>query len=94
MPPGIIVNNRVGTEEKLSPGQVHVGDYKTPEQYIPPNGYGPGVDWETCMTMNPAWGFKKDDHDWKSTQTLIRNLVDIASKGAITCSTSDQPAKA
>ena len=68
--PDLIVNNRVKG----------AGDYETPEQYIPPNGL-PGHDWETCMTMNHTWGFKRDDHDWKSTQTLIRNLVDIASKG-------------
>jgi alpha-L-fucosidase len=33
------------------------------------------------MTMNGTWGFKKDDQNWKSTETLIRNLCDIASKG-------------
>ena len=27
------------------------------------------------------WGFKSDDTNWKSTETLVRNLVDIASKG-------------
>ena len=33
------------------------------------------------MTMNDTWGFKSYDHNWKSTETLIRNLIDIASKG-------------
>jgi alpha-L-fucosidase len=33
------------------------------------------------MTMNRTWGYKSYDHDWKSVETLIRNLVDIASKG-------------
>ncbi len=33
------------------------------------------------MTMNDTWGYKSYDHNWKSTETLIRNLVDIASKG-------------
>ena len=33
------------------------------------------------MTMNGTWGFKSYDHNWKSTETLIRNLVDIVSKG-------------
>ena len=70
--PGIILNNRLGGGFK--------GDTETPEQTIPANGY-PGRDWETCMTMNGTWGFKKDDNNWKSTETLIRNLVDIASKG-------------
>lgn len=33
------------------------------------------------MTMNTSWGYKHFDHNWKSSQTLIRMLVDIASKG-------------
>ena len=33
------------------------------------------------MTMNDTWGYKSYDHDWKSPEMLIRNLVDIASKG-------------
>jgi alpha-L-fucosidase len=77
--PNIIVNNRVGRD--APPGQPKVGDYGTPEQTIPATGEGPGVDWETCMTMNDTWGFKKQDDHWKSTDTLIHNLVDIASKG-------------
>jgi alpha-L-fucosidase len=56
------------------------GDFITPEQHIPPTGM-PGVDWETCMTMNTTWGYSEHDHAWKSDETLIRNLVDIASKG-------------
>jgi len=39
------------------------------------------MDWETCMTMNGTWGFRTSDQKWKSSETLIRNLVDIASKG-------------
>jgi len=70
--PGIIQNNRLGGGFK--------GDSETPEGHIPAQGY-PGKDWETCMTMNGSWGYKSDDHAWKSTETLIRNLVDIASKG-------------
>jgi alpha-L-fucosidase len=70
--PGIIHNNRLGGGYK--------GDTETPEQYIPATGY-PGRDWETCMTLNDTWGFKSYDHNWKSTETIIRNLVDIASKG-------------
>jgi alpha-L-fucosidase len=70
--PGIIYNNRLGGGFK--------GDTETPEQFIPATGF-PGRDWETCMTMNDTWGFKSYDQNWKSAQTLIRNLVDIASKG-------------
>ncbi len=57
------------------------GDHKTPEQKIPNLKDLDGSDWETCMTMNGTWGYKSYDHNYKSSQTLIRNLVDIASKG-------------
>lgn len=80
--PDIIINNRVdkggGEFGMTKPG--FMGDYGTPEQEIPPTGV-PGVDWETCMTMNDHWGYNKSDHNFKSTETLIHNLVDIASKG-------------
>ena len=33
------------------------------------------------MTINGTWGYKADDHNFKSAETLIHNLVDIASKG-------------
>jgi alpha-L-fucosidase len=57
------------------------GDYKTPEQKIPKPEELDGRDWETCMTMNGTWGYKSYDNKWKSTETLVHNLVDIASKG-------------
>ncbi len=72
--PHTIVNDRV------SSGLPHIGDYTTPEQYIPDTGI-PGQDWETCMTMNDHWGYNAYDTDWKSSPALIHNLVDIVSKG-------------
>ena len=57
------------------------GDTKTPEQKIPTQEELDGMDWETCMTMNGTWGYRTSDNNWKSSQTLIRNLCDIASKG-------------
>ncbi len=70
--PGIITNNRLGGGYR--------GDTETPEQHIPATGYV-DRDWETCMTMNGTWGYKSFDHNWKSTEKLLTNLVDIASKG-------------
>ena len=87
--PDIIINNRVDKgrgrtrEERMqgiTKGKEYAGDFGTPEQQIPPTGLL-GVDWETCMTMNDTWGFKSYDHNWKSTEDLLRKLVDIASKG-------------
>ncbi|MBV9851400.1 MAG: alpha-L-fucosidase [Armatimonadetes bacterium] len=70
--PGMIANNRLGNGVP--------GDTETPEQFIPATGY-PGRDWETCMTINDTWGYKSFDTNFKSGPTLIRNLIDIASKG-------------
>jgi alpha-L-fucosidase len=83
--PDIIINNRVGKGRKGMEGlsktdQEYSGDFGTPEQQIPPTGL-PGTDWESCMTMNDTWGFKFYDDNWKSSETIIRNLIDIASKG-------------
>ncbi|HKO15945.1 MAG TPA: alpha-L-fucosidase [Gemmatimonadaceae bacterium] len=83
--PSLIINNRVGhTRAGMTglngQGQVGLGDFGTPEQQVPPEGL-PGVDWETCMTMNDTWGFKSYDDDWKDTRTLVRTLIDVASKG-------------
>ncbi len=70
--PALITNNRLGGGYR--------GDTETPEQFVPSTGF-PGRNWETCMTMNDTWGFKSYDTNWKSPETLIRNLTDIVSKG-------------
>jgi alpha-L-fucosidase len=57
------------------------GDYKTPEQKIPKLSELDGKDWETCMTMNETWGYKSYANNWKSVDSLLHNLIDIASKG-------------
>ncbi|MGX5819208.1 alpha-L-fucosidase [Chitinophaga lutea] len=71
--PNIITNDRLKRPN-------FPGDYKTPEQKIPKPEELDGRDWETCMTMNGTWGYKSYDHKWKSVETMVRNLIDIASK--------------
>lgn len=89
--PKVIMNNRLfrspeagwsgmGTDGFIPRLDPKYGDFITPEQHIPATGM-PGVDWETCMTMNTTWGYSEHDHAWKSDEVLIRNLIDIASKG-------------
>jgi len=70
--PKLITNNRLG-------GGIS-GDTETPEQFIPPTGF-PDRHWEVCMTMNDTWGYKSNDHNWKSTKDLVLKLSDIVSKG-------------
>lgn len=33
------------------------------------------------MTLNDAWGYQKDDENWKTTATLVGQLIEIVSKG-------------
>ncbi|MFL5619105.1 MAG: alpha-L-fucosidase [Gemmatimonadaceae bacterium] len=84
MRPSLIINNRVGHSRQgmagMSANKEAPGDFGTPEQRVPPEGL-PGVDWETCMTLNDTWGFQSFDDNWKDTRTLVRTLVDVASKG-------------
>ena len=70
--PGLIFNNRLGNGIPE--------DTETPEQNIPARGF-PGKDWETCMTINDTWGYKSYDTNFKPTEMLLRNLIDIAGKG-------------
>ena len=69
--PDCLVCGRVGNS---------LGDYASAgDNKIP--GMAVDADWETPATINDTWGFKKDDHNWKSATDLIRKLVDIVSKG-------------
>lgn len=82
--PNILINNRVGASRDgmagFTPAGHFAGDFGTPEQEIPATGL-PGVDWESCMTMNGNWGYNRADKNFKPTGELLRNLADIASKG-------------
>jgi alpha-L-fucosidase len=82
--PSLIINNRVGHSRQgmagMSANHDAPGDFGTPEQQVPATGL-PGIDWETCMTMNDTWGFKSFDDGWKDTRTLVRTMIDAASKG-------------
>ncbi len=82
--PDIIINNRVDKGRQGMKGmnredRLYAGDFGTPEQEIL-EGVS-DFDWEACMTMNDTWGFKSRDHNWKSAETLVHQLVDVAAKG-------------
>jgi alpha-L-fucosidase len=69
--PGCIMNSRLGNG---------LGDYQSAgDNRIPSRGVL--RDWETPATINRTWGYKSFDQEWKSPETLVRNLIDIASKG-------------
>jgi len=82
--PNTLLNSRVakqpanGLDATLS--RPALGDFGTPEQKVPDRGL-PGVDWESCITMNGNWGYNRADHNWKSVPTLVGLLAETASKG-------------
>lgn len=82
--PDIIINDRLSTGQSamdgFQEGKENSCDFATPEQRIPPANI-PGVNWESCWTMNSNWGYNKADPNWKSGKELIRLLAEIVSKG-------------
>ncbi|MFC2028938.1 alpha-L-fucosidase [Chloroflexota bacterium] len=48
------------------------------EPYPSPVRFQP---WETCMTMGGSWAHNPQETDWKSPGQLVRNLVEVVSRG-------------
>jgi alpha-L-fucosidase len=56
------------------------GDYvSTGDNVIPSEARGEA--WEVPATINHTWGYRTDDHDWKSMGEVVFKLVDVVSKG-------------
>lgn len=68
--PACLIDGRLGTE----------GDYRSTGDNSIPTKVQSGA-WETPATINHTWGYKADDHDWKSPGEITFKLVDIVSKG-------------
>jgi alpha-L-fucosidase len=83
--PKVVVNSRIlysgAKTDGLGQAQLdelrEIGtDYLTyRDRQIPTNPVW--RDWETCMTLNGAWGFNANDHNWKSPQTVVQMLVRV-----------------
>ena len=71
--PSILINNRVAKRAAFKK------DFGTPEQEHP--GKSQDHYWEACYTLNESWGYKKQDHQWKNAETVIKTLKDINAKG-------------
>jgi alpha-L-fucosidase len=67
--PEVVINDRLP----------EAGDYRTPEQFIPPQGYA--EPWETCQTLNDTWAYVPEDQAYKSAAEVIRGLVEVVSRG-------------
>ena len=77
--PGIIINSRLdlmGSDEGwdfVSPEQCAVASWPTVR--------GKRVPWEVCHTFSGSWGYHRDQATWKSSEQLVRILVDSVSNG-------------
>lgn len=70
--PACLIDGRLGAD----------GDYVTTDDNTIPNQKTETSSyWETPMTMNHTWGFRPDDHDWRSPSEILFKLVDVVSKG-------------
>jgi len=59
-------------------------DVKTPEQAQPREWVkvnGQPVVWEACQTLSGSWGYHRDEQSWRSSDELIRTLIDCVAKG-------------
>ncbi len=73
--PNILVNERVCRSFGL-------GDFECPERSIPDKSAVPKRPWETCQSMNDAWGYKKSlEKSYFSTSGIIQDLAMVASEG-------------
>jgi len=93
--PATLVNDRLGvpgdyvTPEQFVPAAIPTNNVhfnavdRSVNKELKP-GVPPPEDfqlWETCMTINNTWAYNEHDDDYKSPRTLIRSLVEVASRG-------------
>ena len=93
--PATLVNDRIGVDADYETPEQFIPT-AIPTRGIKLTGIDPSVSgrlkntvprpedfrlWETCMTINNTWAYNKNDHEYKSEQTLIRGLVEVASRG-------------
>lgn len=89
--PDVLIDNRLevsgegfGSLLTDEPSE-YSGDFVSPEQIIPPHGIldekGRKVVWEACVTMNNHWGYCAEDKFFKSSDMMIKKLVECVSKG-------------
>lgn len=70
--PGLIVNERVKRDLGL-------GDFACPEQTVPAAPLG--RPWETCATMNGAWGYTSwAENSYRSVQSIVQEFVTVVSR--------------
>lgn len=71
--PHILINDRLELGRGIT----------TPEQFQPDKPLekkGLPVLWEACQTMYGTWGYDRDNQEWKSSEMLLKMLIDTVAK--------------
>jgi len=68
--PNCIINERIGNKE---------GDFAVSEQKLEKDSSELSKPWESCITMTRGWGYNRHDTLFKSTEVIVRNLIEVAS---------------
>lgn len=71
--PNCLVSGRISSK-------AGIGDYGSLGDNQLPKGKISG-EWETPVTLNHTWGYKRDDNNWKNPGDIINLLADLLSKG-------------
>lgn len=71
--PNCLISGRITYSNKLGDFGCY-GDNQIP-------AVRPKECWETAATMNDTWGYKRDDHHYKSVKELLELLCDLLAKG-------------
>ncbi len=71
---GTITQKDLAMLESLGVDYLSYADREIPAE-------SPWPHWESCMTLNGAWGFTKGDESWKSPSLVIKQLLEVVSKG-------------
>jgi alpha-L-fucosidase len=83
--PHVIIDNRLGGRMEIEDPEIYAGDFEGPEQIIPKSQitdkHGRPIPWEACITLNNEWGYARNDNNYKSSEDIVKTLVNCVSKG-------------
>lgn len=71
--PECLVSGRITSSNQM-------GDFGCYGDNQIPAGYQEGC-WETAATLNNTWGYKRDEHHYKSVKEILELLCDLMAKG-------------
>ncbi len=82
--PDMLLNDRLALGRGITtPEDAYTRWIKEHEQFQPEKPFekdGLPVLWEACQTMYGTWGYDRDAQEWKSSDMLLKMLIDTVAK--------------